>query len=84
VPVELAPRARSVAQAFRLGMNGQASAALAEVIDGLLAALGHDPRTAVDLAPLLAELGQAQQRGDWLALADTLEFELVPALFDPK
>jgi hypothetical protein len=80
MPPELAARARAAAHAYRLGMNGQASAELTALLDGLLAACTRSPCTSALLGPTLAELAAAQERGDWLALADTLEHELAPAL----
>ncbi|MEQ1892879.1 MAG: hypothetical protein ABL998_10080 [Planctomycetota bacterium] len=76
MPPELLARARAAAHAYRLGMNGQASAELAVVLDGLIAGLTRFPAELARLQPLLGELSSAQQRGDWLALADVLEFEL--------
>lgn len=80
MPPELAARARAAAQAYRLGMNGQASADFTALLDGLIAACACSPETTARLAGSLGELSAAQRRGDWLALADTLEHELAPAL----
>lgn len=80
MPPEIAARARAAAHAYRLGMNGQASAELAALLDGLLAACARSPHATERLRPVLAGLSSAQGRGDWLALADTLEFELLPVL----
>lgn len=65
------------AAAWRLGMQAQASAALARAVDGLL---GAPDGLATSAAPILVELLRAQERGDAIGMADRLEFELVPAL----
>ena len=80
MPPELAARARAAAHSYRLGMNGQASADLTALLDGLIAFCARSPETSARLAPTLGALSAAQQRGDWLALADALEYELAPVL----
>jgi hypothetical protein len=70
------------AEAFRLGEEATGSSHLAELVDRLaeLAAQGDDR-----IAPLgaaLAEIVQAQGRGDFLRVADVLEFVVGPALGD--
>jgi alpha-D-ribose 1-methylphosphonate 5-triphosphate synthase subunit PhnG len=80
MPPELAARARAAAHAYRLGMNGQASAELAALLDGLIAACSRSTLVTARLAPILGELASAQRRGDWLALSDLIEFEISPVL----
>ena len=67
---------------FRLGMEGEASASLASFIDLLLKGMTADrnfPLSAEDM-PLLNEIIGGQQRGDYLYVADILEYKLLPRL----
>lgn len=73
MPPELRPLARAAAQAFRLGLAAQGSELLARLIDALLASLAQGGPAAARLAPLVARWSEAQQRGDWIGLADALE-----------
>jgi hypothetical protein len=61
-------------------MQAQGCAALASAVEGLCLLARERPEFASRLAPLSTELLAAQQRGDWIGLADGLEFELVPLL----
>jgi hypothetical protein len=61
-------------------MQAQGSAALASAVEGVCSLACERQELADRLAPLSAELLAAQQRGDWVGLADGLEFELVPLL----
>jgi hypothetical protein len=79
-PEELAALARSAAAFHRLGMLGQGGEALAQLVDGLLVLLADEAELAAALAPLLGEIVAAQQRGDWIGVADALEHQLAPAL----
>jgi len=83
-PEALAALARSAAAAHRLGMIAQGGEAVAQLVDGLLAHLSGEPESAAALAPLLGELVAAQQRGDWIGVADRLEHQLAPALAAPE
>ena len=76
----LARSARAAAASFRLGMEAQASEALARLVDGLLALLAEQPALASALDPLVGAIVAAQERGDPVGLADRLEHELLPAL----
>ncbi len=63
---------------FRIGMQAQGNAALVCLVDGLQQAL-ETPSMGLDAGvflPHLREILQAQQRGDYLRVADLLEFEL--------
>ena len=79
-PEELARRARAAAAAQRLGMLAQGGAELARFVDGLTTHLAQRPELARALAPCLAEVLAAQERGDPIGLADALEHELAPRL----
>ncbi len=68
---------RAAAASARLGMAGQAGAALARAIDALLAEPAWLPSGA---GPLFEALVRAQARGDAIGLADRLEHELLPLL----
>ena len=69
---------------FRLGMDGGGNAALVAFIDKLLLSMA-----ATETAPLgpqalslLKEIITGQQRGDFLYVADILEYEIQPLLGD--
>jgi len=71
---EQASLARAAAQAFRLGLTARGSELLARLVDALLGALTQPGASAAELAPRVAIWSEAQQRGDWVGLADALEF----------
>jgi len=73
MPPELAPLARASAQAFRLGLVAQGNELLARLIDALLALLAREPVRGAGFAARVATWSAAQQRGDWIGLADALE-----------
>lgn len=79
-PEALAALACSAAAAHRLGMIAQGGEALAQLVDGLLVLLPGETELAAALAPLLGEIVAAQQHGDWIGVADALEYQLAPAL----
>lgn len=65
--------------AFRLGREGEGSNALVKFIDGLAPVLeSNSALLGPDEAALLSEIMAAQQRGDYLFVADLLEY-LLPA-----
>ncbi len=72
-----------VGQSFRLGMEAQGCAQLMTLIDRLL---GRMPELAAEqtihLQFLLEQALAAQQRKDFLLVADILEYEVAP-LFHP-
>jgi hypothetical protein len=72
--------ARSAALAHRLGMVAQGGEVLARLVDELGPHLAARAALANELAPLLAQVRAAQERGDPIGIADRLEFELAPAL----
>jgi len=74
MPPELTPLARASAQAFRLGLVAQGNELLARLIDGLLARCAEEAAAMAALAPRVAQWSAAQRRGDWIGLADALEF----------
>lgn len=64
--------ARECAALFRLGRDVQGALRMVELIDAVL------PQVAPQAgAVVLQAMLDAQQRQDWLALADYLEYELV-------
>lgn len=75
-------KAQEAAQALRLGMEGQASAALTLCIDALLSRLQNQTLqvTQGNFLQVLEQIIAAQQRNDPIYLADLLEYELVPIL----
>lgn len=71
----------SVVDAYRLGMEGQASEHLVSLIDMLSHLLGKSPpELASKLNPVLAETLGAVERKDYLWAADMLEYEIAPLL----
>jgi hypothetical protein len=67
---------------FRVGMTGRGNDALVSFVTLLQARLdaaGSDEK-AHPFLPHLGEIIAAQERGDWLKIADLLEFELLPLL----
>jgi hypothetical protein len=69
---------KAAAAAFRLGMEGQASQNLIQLID-FLAPLIQEPGfpNREEMNRLLGELFGAQSRKDYLHAADLLEYEVV-------
>ncbi len=69
---------RACAALFRLGRDVEAALQMVEVFDGLMKALqGCPPDVAQQCPVVLNALLQAQERQDWLGLADTLEVDLL-------
>lgn len=72
---------QSTAESFRLGMEGQGSQALVELIDGLsLNLIGLRQEDIAALNTILVRALEAQQRKDFLYVADMLEYRLKPFL----
>ena len=71
----------SVVNAYRLGMEGQASEHLVGLIDMLGGLLSKtSPELVLKLKPILAETLCAIERKDYLWAADMLEYEIAPLL----
>lgn len=74
--------ARHCAGLFRLGREVEGAVSMVEVLDVAAGLLGCAPQALqAQFAALFSELLAAQQRQDWIALADSLEYEL-PSLID--
>lgn len=74
--------ARHCAGLFRLGREVEGAVQMVEVLSDAAGLLERAPQTLqVQFAAVLGELLAAQQRQDWIALADSLEYEL-PSLID--
>jgi hypothetical protein len=73
---------RTSVRQFRLGMEGAGSASLVKLVDALLNLLAAPERSQLStrLLPLLKDIIAAQQRGDYLYIADILEYEILPDL----
>lgn len=72
---------QSTAESFRLGMEGAGSQALVELIDGLsLNLIGLRQEDIAALNTILVRALEAQQRKDFLYVADMLEYRLKPFL----
>ncbi len=80
MPSELERLVRSAEFSFRLGLEGRGSAALADLVDRLGPLLASRAGLAARVAPHLGALVAAQERGDWIGLADGLGHEFLPAL----
>lgn len=62
---------------FRLGREAEGNAAFARIIERLQAELGSgDPAALAPLLPTFETIVRAQERGDWLFVADLLEYQL--------
>lgn len=71
----------STVESFRLGMEGQGSQALVELIDSLSQSLiGLRQEDMAPLNTVLVQALEAQQRKDYLYVADVLEYRLKPFL----
>ncbi len=73
---------QGAAQAFRLGMDATGCEALHAFIQTLTRALQTAPSEAmaITLQPWLEALGNAYRRGDYLGVADLLEYRIAPIL----
>ncbi|MHA6196503.1 hypothetical protein ACX3YG_19270 [Pseudomonas wadenswilerensis] len=70
--------ARRCAGLFRLGRDVEAGVAMVELFEVAPDLLSQAPEALQgQFAALFGELLAAQQRQDWIALADSLEYELV-------
>ena len=81
-PVRTRQALLAAASSFRLGMHAQGNDAFVHFVDGLRAWI-EEPERGADarrLSPLFAEFVAAQMRGDYLRVADMLEYELAPHL----
>lgn len=68
---------KSAADRFRLGREAEGNAALARLLDRLQAELADSgPNALAPLFPTFRAIMAAQERGDWLFVADLLEHEL--------
>jgi len=68
---------------FRLGMEGMAGDRFAKYIDVLQERLaGLAPGILVRLTPVLSEILLAQQRRDFIWVADLMEYRLRPLVYD--
>ncbi|MCL1073979.1 hypothetical protein [Shewanella dokdonensis] len=65
------------ANTFRIGQEVKASEMFGKCIDQLQLAL-QKPSLAKQLMPLMPMLLNAQENRDWLGLADTIEYEVLP------
>lgn len=74
----LQQRARQCAGLFRLGRDVEAAVAMVEVLGAAPALFAAAPLAVQEqFATLFGEMLAAQQRQDWIALADSLDCELV-------
>jgi hypothetical protein len=74
-------QARECAALFRLGRDVEAALRMVEVFEGLMNTLqGCPPDVAQQCPAVLNALLHAQERQDWLGLADTLEVDLLQLL----
>lgn len=70
-------QARQLALQFRLGKNTQAALDMATMVNALIVIFpSSQPQHIKLLQQILGQCLDCQQRQDWLALADYLEYEL--------
>ncbi|MCP4599828.1 MAG: hypothetical protein GY847_04685 [Proteobacteria bacterium] len=69
---------------LRMGMEGGGNAAMVSFIDAFQQALGGNAANMqlIKIVPVLQQIIQAQTRGDYLWVADILEYEILPLLRD--
>jgi hypothetical protein len=78
-------RVKECAVLFRLGRDIEAGLRMAALFDDLAQILGKcSPSVAARSPGVFGELFLAQQRQDWLGLADTLEVELLQLFKRPE
>lgn len=66
---------------LRIGMAASANEKLGELIDLLLSALTlFDPSQIPLVNDIFKRMLSSQEREDWIALADILQYELIPSL----
>ena len=65
---------------YRLGMEGEGSRAMVEVIDGIMKNVESGALKSQDLVSQLQRVMQAQARGDYLYVADVLEYEIASVI----
>lgn len=65
---------------FRRGLEGQASEGFLRVVEHLGRFFAEHPDDAPAMVPWLSDLLEAQSRGDYLFVADLLEYEIAPRL----
>ncbi|EUB72319.1 hypothetical protein PMI27_004241 [Pseudomonas sp. GM41(2012)] len=79
--VLLVDQARQCSALFRLGRDVEAALVMVEVAERVQSRVGGaDSQIAARWMALLTCLLDSQERQDWLALADYLEYELVDLL----
>ena len=67
---------------FRVGMEGFANKRLASFIESYIARMPSLPEDVVATSQLLfKEMREAQERHDYIWLADLMEFELFPVIY---
>ncbi len=72
---------RRAVRDFRMGMDGSGSAALIEFVDAFSREItAGRVKNAGELMPVLSEILAAQGRGDYLYVADLLEYEVARRL----
>ncbi len=76
----LAVACRAAAIWYRVGEEAAGSAELKRLTEQFIALAGAGDARVLGLLPALQELVAAQGRGDFLRVADLLEFALAPAL----
>ena len=66
---------------LRIGMAASANEKLRELIDLLLSALTlFEPSQAPLVSDIFKRMLSSQELGDWITLADILQYELIPTL----
>ena len=70
---------------FRIGAEGEGSRGLLEILSVIAATIETGKKTHIDIKPedlsLFNNIVQAQERGDFIYVADLLEYELPSSSF---
>jgi streptomycin 6-kinase len=74
---------KAAADSFRLGREAEGNTAFARIVERLQAELGAaGPSALAPLLPTFESIFAAQQRSDWLFVADLLEHQLAKMLIE--
>lgn len=78
---EIISEVQRCAALFRFGREVEAALSMVELFEGVQATLVRAPADVQQAwAHLLLMMFEAQEREDWLGLADTLQYELIEVL----
>ncbi|WP_455203700.1 hypothetical protein [Kaarinaea lacus] len=82
---KLAGNITKTANMFRIGAEGEGSRGLLEILSVIAATIETGKKTHIDIKPedlsLFNKIVQAQERGDFIYVADLLEYKLPSSSF---